>query len=251
LELARVLGVGPGVEVEALVPAAAVEDPLLRVAAEELLGDDGLAPLVRAFDDAHLFEQGDERAVLPERRGQVVRAPRVRHDAVSLAAARRPARRRFEFEQHEVVEPLLQQTPRRRQPRHAPAHDDDARALPTVRRDFDLHAVAQQVPEPVRRADDLALRQPRDLFARTARREREGRAEEGGEDFTTSRHKAAAESRRQKAAERHSPVNLESVCVNGIGAERDCLPPSAFCLLLVDLLPAVRADEALAPPLLL
>src|SRR5205085_1224909 len=154
-ELARVLFRLARAQVEALVPAPSVEDPLFGVAADELLGDDRLAFGVRAFEHAQLVEQTDERAILLERRGQVVCAPGVRHDAVRVAGARRPARRGFEFEQHEVFKPGLQKSPRRGEARDAAADYHDPRALPSPGRRFGAQPVAYQVAYPVRRADDL------------------------------------------------------------------------------------------------
>src|SRR5437763_6179055 len=134
LKLARVLRRLARVPVEALVPATAIKNSLFGVAADELLCDYRLTLVIESFEHAHLVEQCDERAVLLQRRGQVVCAPRVRHDAVLVAASRSPARRGFEFEQHEVFKARLQKSPRRRETPNAAAHNDDARALPRFAR---------------------------------------------------------------------------------------------------------------------
>ena len=88
---------------------------------------------VCAFEHAQLVQQRDERAIPLLRRRHVVGAPRVRHNSVLFARARRPPRRRFEFEQHEVLEARAQKPPRRREPGHAAPDDDDSRTLPRLR----------------------------------------------------------------------------------------------------------------------
>src|SRR5437588_850186 len=179
LELARVLGGLARVQVEALVPATAIKNSLFGVAADELLGDYRLALVIKTFEHAHLVQERDERAVLLQRRGQVVCAPRVRHDAVRVAASGSPAGRGFEFEQNEIFKARAQQTPSRRETSHAAADNDDARTLPRFARRLRPQPVSNQMTYTVGRADYLAFGQRRHVRARAARGQSEGHAEEG------------------------------------------------------------------------
>src|SRR5947209_10796566 len=76
LELSSVVAALARVQVESLVPATAIKNSLFGVAADELLRDYRLTLRVESFEHAHLVQKCDERAVLLQRRGQVVCAPR-------------------------------------------------------------------------------------------------------------------------------------------------------------------------------
>jgi hypothetical protein len=128
------------------VPGAVDEDPLLRVAAEELFGDDGFACSVAVLQNAQFIKQHDEGAILLKRRGKIVRPPRA-GDSCQDAALRCPSGGRFQLEHHEVVESGTVQAPRGRQPGDTAADDHDANLLPAVGGGNGAKPVAQAMPD--------------------------------------------------------------------------------------------------------
>jgi hypothetical protein len=138
---------------EPRVPLAPVEQPLLRRVAEQARIERRPAGRVPAGDGPHVVEQPERGARLLVRRGEVVRAPRVRRGAVVPPRAR-AAGPRLELEDQEV-EARGREPPRRGEAAHPGADDDHVGAVhrraPAMRR---RSAVAQQVPRRVGGADD-------------------------------------------------------------------------------------------------
>ena len=79
-QLRKVLGAGPGMQVETIVPLAAMVQAFVRIADKSLLGEDGLTFLILPGDEVHLAQEGEQGLVVSEWRGQVVGSPGVRHD---------------------------------------------------------------------------------------------------------------------------------------------------------------------------
>ena len=106
-------------------------DSLLRIAAQVLLSDSWLALIIDAFENVHLLKDFDQEMVLRERRGDVVRSPRVRRDGRGRAAGR-AARVLLQLQNDEVAKAGLQESPAGRQPRDSPAHDHDGGSFPAL-----------------------------------------------------------------------------------------------------------------------
>ncbi len=167
LVLAEIVRRRPGEREEPLVPDAAVEEPLLGVAAERAL-DGERAPLrVEALDDPGLPEQLAQRPLLPRRARQVVGAERVARHGV-LARGRRAADAVLELEEDEVRRAGAREAPRGREPRDAAARDDHRHVLAHGRRGEGA-ARPQAMASVLRRPDDAAL----DPARAPAARERE------------------------------------------------------------------------------
>src|SRR5262245_48415413 len=156
LPVALIGGALAGQRTQPFLPGMAEEQPLLRVATEELLGDDRFVVVVPAFENAQFVEQSDEGPVLLQRRGKVMRSPWT-GDPSQHAALRCPAWRRLELEQDEIVESGAMQAPRGRQPGDAAPNNDDPDLLPAVRRGYRTKAVTQAMTYRSRRADDAPL----------------------------------------------------------------------------------------------
>ena len=177
-----VLGRRAGVKPQAFVPPSAIEETLLRLATEELLADDGIARRVGAGHDAHFAEQRDERAVLPHRHGDVVRAPGICRDFVR-ATARGSAGRRVELQQDEVVDTRALQAPGGSKARHTSSDDRHLHAPRAFRRDHrQRSAIAEPMAENLRTEGQFSRRQRHRLAAR-ARGERGGNPEDSGEEI--------------------------------------------------------------------
>ena len=179
-ELCLVLARLPDVKVEPFVPASPEEGPFLRIATQHLLGDDRRAVRMRAFDDAEFLEQRDEEFVLGERRGDVVRPPRVRPDG-GFASARGAAGCGFEFEKYEIGDAGVVEAPRRRKPGDAPTDDDESVLLPGIGSGNGSPAIAEAMPQHIRWPDNFTRRQRRHAVRVTTRCHQCGRAEKGGQ----------------------------------------------------------------------
>ncbi len=137
---------GTLVGIEARVPAVAVVEALLRLAAEHLLGPLGRAVRVAAGERADLLEHGLERGV-PERRDRdVVRAPREPAHVVRPREGR-AARRGLELVDAEVGVARPREAPRRGKARDPAAHDRGSDPLGPHGRPLEEVPAAQQVPE--------------------------------------------------------------------------------------------------------
>jgi hypothetical protein len=106
-ELSQIVIARPGPEIEPFMPAASVKDSLFGIAAEVLLGYDGLAVGIAAFQYAHLVKQRDEIAVLFHRGWKVMRAPGVSYYP-RVAAARGPSRLALELKEDEIIKACFQ-----------------------------------------------------------------------------------------------------------------------------------------------
>ncbi len=127
-QLAQIVGARAVARVEALVPLRAVEEPLLRLAAENLLGPHRFARRVAARERAHLLEHRHEGPIVVARNRHVVRAPGVGGDG-SGARSRRAARHVLELQDHEVADARALEGPRRGQAGDPGAEDRDAHLL--------------------------------------------------------------------------------------------------------------------------
>ena len=144
LRLRQVLRARARSQVQALVPLALVEEPLVRLADEQLLREGGQPLRIRPRDGAHLPQQPQHRPLLAQRRRQVVRAPRVRGHRV-LPRARRAAHLLIQLHHPHVLQPRPRQPPRRGQPRRPRSDDEHLHRL------GHLGARQRPAPQPVPR----------------------------------------------------------------------------------------------------
>ena len=122
---------------DAVLPAAVEKKPLLRREAEI-----ALIPLA-VLQHAEIFEQFADVHGLGSGNRHVMRGPGIRADFV-FAPARVSSGLRIHFQNNEIREAALAQTPRRAESGDSSAHDDDGNFLDALRR-RKRSAVAQQV----------------------------------------------------------------------------------------------------------
>lgn len=179
-----VLGAGAGPRKQPVLPAAVVEQALLRRVTEVALVVDRMAGAIEPFDDAQLAQQRAHAARLGARQRKIVGAPRIGRDG-RRPRARVTAGRILELEHDQVVDPTPGQVPGGGQTGHASPDDDHPHALARRRR-RQAARIEQHMTELMAGVHDRALHRPGGARAAASRRR---------EERTADQHFAASKSR--------------------------------------------------------